>query len=144
MYLIWILVAMPVVALLCAACIAGSDGKCRPPNADDHGTLSTASFARLSKTFDGCDSISDSKVEILIAILGGPSNGQTRVSIRQLIPGGRLGSRGRESRALTKIDAQVWTPYKCTVWSLKHCLESLPIDKDSSPTEARPPSQEAL
>lgn len=119
MYVIWILVAMPVVALLCAACIVVSDRKTRTSNANVHGKESATGVAYLPTPLDRCKSISENKGEILVAILNGADNGQTRLSIRQVDPQAHRDGTGSASNVLTKIGDEARRSYKRTVWSLR-------------------------
>src|SRR5271163_4485679 len=74
MYFIWILIGMPIASLLCAAFIAMRDGKVRPTNTGVHSTQSVSSITSPYKATNKANGKSESAGEVLIGILGRPSD----------------------------------------------------------------------
>ena len=130
MYFIWILIGIPFVSLLCVAFIAIRDGKVNPANAAVHRAKSPPRIMTLSKAVNESDWDAEGATEVLIGILSDPSNGSFRVTIRKLISETHLNGGSQESKYLAKGDEKTPSPYKCSVWSVKRCGESLFIDKD--------------
>jgi len=120
MYFIWILIGMPIASLLCAAFIAMRDGKVRPTNTGVHSTQSVSSITSPYKATNKANGKSESAGEVLIGILGRPSDHGFKVTY------------------VAKRDDKPWTQSKSEVWTLKRCTELLFVDKDSSPCQVGP------